>query len=71
MTYITCDHPSDKIEIKKEIIPTTDILVKHERPQPYCTKCETYLHPEDKLTIRIINYWFVKQDGRVKAMATA
>lgn len=68
MTYITCSHPSDKIEIRKEVIKTTDILVRYEKPEPFCTKCKTYLPLAEKKTINIVNFWFINQDRKTTAV---
>ena len=71
MTYITCDHPSDQIEIKREIIKTTDVLVKYEKPVAHCNKCKCDLPEQEKSTIKILNFWFITQDGRTTAQLQA
>lgn len=67
MSYITCRHPSEQIEIRKEIIKTTDILVRYEKPEVFCNGCKCYLPEVERSTIKILNFWFINQDGKTTA----
>lgn len=67
MEYITCNHPKAKIVVKTEITKAMDAILKYITPKPYCENCNSYLPVLENPASEIVRFWFIKQDGLVKA----
>lgn len=71
MTSIKCSHPQQSVEVRQEVIPTTDVLLTRTKPQTFCTKCESYLPIIDSPGREIVSFWFIRQDNLVRAQVVA
>lgn len=71
MTYITCDHPLEKTIVRAERIATTDLLRTYTKPKAYCNNCDSYISELETPGRQIINFWFIRQDGKVRAAVLA
>jgi hypothetical protein len=69
--YITCKHPKARIEIRVEKIKPIDLVIEKSKPRPFCTNCKSYLPVTESPGKEIVSFWFIRQDGKVKAMARA
>lgn len=67
MTYITCSHPRNKVIVKTENVKALDLLRVITTPKPYCESCKSYLPVFDSPGRELVNFWFIRQDGRVTA----
>ena len=70
MTYITCSHPSGKLTVKTEVEQAIDMIRSTVTPRPFCEACESYLPVFESPGRQLLNWWFVRQDGKVRAVAT-
>ena len=71
MEYITCSHPKNKIVVKQEKVKAIDSILKYVKPRPYCEMCKCYLPVLESPAVEIVRFWFIKQDGLVKAQAVS
>ena len=69
MSYITCEHPRNEIIIKSDNRLAMDLILTVTTPKPYCKKCESYLPVNESPAKELVSFWFVRQDGIVKALA--
>lgn len=46
-----------------------DLILTVTTPKPYCKKCESYLPVNESPAKELVSFWFVRQDGIVKALA--
>jgi len=69
MTTITCSHPQKQVEVRRERIPTTDNLLKYEKPRPFCTGCESYLPVFESPGRELVTFFFIREDRLIRAQA--